>query len=149
MNVSCLCGIGVTALFKYLNQTSKVEIVEVMLFRNALNLVFVWFLLLKPLKINPLARQAKTSEGKDYSWWVYLRTLVGQTSFVLTFLVVLMIPLFMVQVIVRLSPLWVSCLGFCVNQEKVKWFELVAIAFCLLGVSIIAAGKAGESDGAD
>lgn len=87
MNICALSSAANQIIFKAINKSGGVSVFEWMLFRNLFNLVAI-SVLLYSRKINPI-RDAPKKEMN----WLWLRGVIGQTSFGLTALSLSLIPI--------------------------------------------------------
>ena len=140
MNISCICIILSSAVFKQLSQDQRVSIVEAMLWRNVICTALVSAVFLWPNRVNPFAK----SEIKGRGWWIAFRVFWGTLMFSMTFYVITRIPIYLMQMITRISPLWVSILGYFINGEVPLNSEYIAMAICF---SLVVMISLNSSDG--
>ena len=135
INWSALMLVASSALFKYLDQEG-VSVPEWMLWRNGFNLL-VWLLINQKKRVNPFSKKDQNGQLAT----ILFRVFVGQAGFVIYYINGTMIPLFLLTIILNTSPLWTSFLGRWFNQERVLWFEYVAMAVCFASVVAVTLSK--------
>jgi drug/metabolite transporter (DMT)-like permease len=134
INVQALCVAGSSIFFKF-GYEQGVPVIDYGLVRAVLMFIFI-----QPFRICAGERPCN-QEFKHKFWLVVLRTIVGTSNFLLSIIVLTMVPLYLAVILNRLAPFWTSLLANWIRNEPIFLIEYFAMAFCFICVIGIALTK--------
>ena len=133
-NLACIGGASTGVFFKKA-AISGVSVIEFWFFSN-LFVTIASSLQLLYKKMNPFKGITKTIL-KD----IIIRTVSGQSAFILLFQSVTLLPISTSNILFNLYPFWINILACVLLRERLRIVDILGIVICFGGVIMIAVSK--------
>ena len=132
--MACIGGASTGVFFKKA-AISGVSVIEFWFFSNLfVSIASTLQLLYK--KMNPFKGMTKTIL-KD----IIVRTVSGQSAFILLFQSVTLLPISTSNILFNLYPFWINILACILLRERLRIVDILGIIICFGGVVMIAVSK--------